>query len=276
MGSFLGQSFVADHSEALAGVVYSGSNGAPPAIATAGRLIARAERLRLGKRGKSRLLYKMLFGDFNRPFRAGAHRFRLAFARPGRGRRLCRRSALRLSLHDAARDRPSRRSARSPRRGEARPHPQGSAGLRLLRRARPRRRQCERPDRGAERGQHDERHGPHLSRRPARNAERNEPGRGHAGLDRLARRRGRGSAQIKRRTNSLRTANEQRFFAGRNAWTRIFPRKCWGNPGPAEKLAANWNSELIRPLSEFLRRNSEFEARAVFSRFRVRRNASLA
>ena len=68
MGSFLGQSFVADHSEALAGAVYSGSNGAPPAIATAGRLIARAERLRLGKRGKSRLLYKMLFGDFNRPF----------------------------------------------------------------------------------------------------------------------------------------------------------------------------------------------------------------
>jgi alpha-beta hydrolase superfamily lysophospholipase len=69
MGSFLGQSFVAEHADALAGVIYSGSNGAAPPIAAAGRLIARAERLRLGQRGKSRLLNKMLFGDFNKPFR---------------------------------------------------------------------------------------------------------------------------------------------------------------------------------------------------------------
>ncbi len=69
MGSFLGQQFVAGHSDALAGVVYSGSNGRPPAIATAGRLIARAERLRLGKRGKSALLVQMMFGDFNKRFK---------------------------------------------------------------------------------------------------------------------------------------------------------------------------------------------------------------
>jgi alpha-beta hydrolase superfamily lysophospholipase len=69
MGSFLGQSFVADHADALAGVVFSGSNGAPPPVAAAGRLIARAERLRLGERGKSRLLNRMMFGDFNKPFR---------------------------------------------------------------------------------------------------------------------------------------------------------------------------------------------------------------
>jgi len=68
MGSFLVQAFVAEHSEALAGVVYSGSNGSPPAIASAGRLIARAERLRLGKRGKSALLNQMMFGDFNKRF----------------------------------------------------------------------------------------------------------------------------------------------------------------------------------------------------------------
>jgi alpha-beta hydrolase superfamily lysophospholipase len=67
MGSFLGQSFVAEHADALAGAVYSGSNGAPP-IATAGRYIARFERLRLGKRGKSKLLNQVLFGDFNKPF----------------------------------------------------------------------------------------------------------------------------------------------------------------------------------------------------------------
>ncbi len=69
MGSMLGQQFVAERSDALAAVVYSGSNGAPPPIATAGRLIARVERLRLGRRGKSGLLNQMMFGDFNKPFR---------------------------------------------------------------------------------------------------------------------------------------------------------------------------------------------------------------
>ena len=68
LGSFLGQDFVAEHSDALAGAVYSGSSGKPPAIATLGRLIARAERLRLGKRGKSQLLGQMWFGAYNKPF----------------------------------------------------------------------------------------------------------------------------------------------------------------------------------------------------------------
>jgi alpha-beta hydrolase superfamily lysophospholipase len=68
LGSFVGRQFVAEHSDGLAGVAYSGSNGKPPAIATLGRLITRAERLRLGKRGKSRLIFQMWFGDFNKPF----------------------------------------------------------------------------------------------------------------------------------------------------------------------------------------------------------------
>ena len=68
LGSFLGRSFIAKHSDALAGVALSGSNGKPPMIATLGRAIARAERLRLGKRGKSELIFKMWFGDFNKPF----------------------------------------------------------------------------------------------------------------------------------------------------------------------------------------------------------------
>jgi alpha-beta hydrolase superfamily lysophospholipase len=68
LGSFLGQEFVAEHSDALAGAGYSGSSGKPPAIATLGRLIARAERLRLGPRGKSQLLVKMWFGAYNKPF----------------------------------------------------------------------------------------------------------------------------------------------------------------------------------------------------------------
>jgi alpha-beta hydrolase superfamily lysophospholipase len=69
LGSFLGRGFLAKHSDALAGAALSGSSGKPPAIATLGRAIARAERFRLGKRGKSRLIFQMWFGDFNKPFR---------------------------------------------------------------------------------------------------------------------------------------------------------------------------------------------------------------
>ena len=69
LGSFLGRGFIAEHSDALAGAALSGSSGKPPAIATLGRLIARAERLRVGKRGKSDPIFAMWFGDFNKPFR---------------------------------------------------------------------------------------------------------------------------------------------------------------------------------------------------------------
>ena len=69
LGSFLGRGFIAQHSDALAGAALSGSSGKPPAIATLGRLIARAERLRLGRRGKSRVIFQMWFGDFNKPFK---------------------------------------------------------------------------------------------------------------------------------------------------------------------------------------------------------------
>jgi alpha-beta hydrolase superfamily lysophospholipase len=69
LGSFLGRQFVADHSDALAGAVFSGSNGKPPAIATVGRIFARIERLRFGRRGKSKLLFDMWFGDYNKQFK---------------------------------------------------------------------------------------------------------------------------------------------------------------------------------------------------------------
>ena len=69
LGSFLGRGFIAKHSDALAGVALSGSNGKPPAIATLGRLIAREERLRLGKRGKSDPILQLWFGEFNKPFK---------------------------------------------------------------------------------------------------------------------------------------------------------------------------------------------------------------
>ena len=51
---------------------------------------------------------------------ASAHRLRLAVARREGSRRLCRRSALRLSVHDPARDRRARRAAPRHRPGEPR------------------------------------------------------------------------------------------------------------------------------------------------------------
>jgi len=75
LGSFLGRSLLAEHSDALAGAILSGSNGKPPAIATLGRLIARAERVRLGERGKSRLILEMWFGAYNKAFRPARTHF---------------------------------------------------------------------------------------------------------------------------------------------------------------------------------------------------------
>ena len=58
-----------------AGVVLSGSNGKPPALASLGKVIARLERLRLGRRGRSALLDQMGFGAFNKPFEPARTRF---------------------------------------------------------------------------------------------------------------------------------------------------------------------------------------------------------
>lgn len=71
MGSLIAQSLMTQGDDSvgdLAGVVLSGTNGKPPAIATVGRLIARLERLRLGKRGRSPILHALTFADFNKQF----------------------------------------------------------------------------------------------------------------------------------------------------------------------------------------------------------------
>jgi alpha-beta hydrolase superfamily lysophospholipase len=68
MGSFLAQHFICEHGEAVAGVVLSASNGKPAPLAAVGRLIARIERLRLGRRGKSALIQALAFSAFNKPF----------------------------------------------------------------------------------------------------------------------------------------------------------------------------------------------------------------
>ncbi len=68
MGSFFVQRLIGELPDAADAVVLSASNGKPPPIAALGRYIARLERLRLGKRGKSKLLDALSFGDFNKKF----------------------------------------------------------------------------------------------------------------------------------------------------------------------------------------------------------------
>jgi alpha-beta hydrolase superfamily lysophospholipase len=69
MGSFLTQRIMAEEGSHLSAVVLSATNGPPSALARAGVFVARAERARLGDRGKSRLLQGLSFDGFNRAFR---------------------------------------------------------------------------------------------------------------------------------------------------------------------------------------------------------------
>jgi alpha-beta hydrolase superfamily lysophospholipase len=72
MGSTLAEQFMSEqggeHGDALAGVVLSGANGKPTSLAAVGRGIARTERLRLGARGKSKLIQALTFDAFNKKF----------------------------------------------------------------------------------------------------------------------------------------------------------------------------------------------------------------
>ncbi len=68
MGSTLAEQFMGEHGDALAGVALSGANGKPTSLAAVGRGIARAERLRLGARGKSKLIHSLTFDAFNKKF----------------------------------------------------------------------------------------------------------------------------------------------------------------------------------------------------------------
>ena len=153
-----------------------------------GRLIAREERLRLGKRGKSDLILQMWFGDFNKPFKPA----RTAFDWLSRDEKevdafvadpLCGfpfTTQLAIDVLDALPHVTSRESLAAIRKdlpiyvfsGERDPVGANIKGLiQDLKAA------------GFTRA-----HDPHLSGRPARDAERVEPRRGDARLHRLARR----------------------------------------------------------------------------------------
>jgi alpha-beta hydrolase superfamily lysophospholipase len=68
MGSYMVQELLFEISDTLAAAILSGSNGKPTALAAAGRLVARLERLRVGARGTSRLLTRLSFDAFNAAF----------------------------------------------------------------------------------------------------------------------------------------------------------------------------------------------------------------
>jgi alpha-beta hydrolase superfamily lysophospholipase len=68
MGSTLAEQFMGDHADALAGVVLSGANGKPTFLAKVGGAIAWAERLRMGARGRSKLIQSLTFDAFNKSF----------------------------------------------------------------------------------------------------------------------------------------------------------------------------------------------------------------
>lgn len=75
MGSFFAQALMQTHGDQLQAVVLSGTAGKPNLLAALGRTIARAERLRLGVRGKSGLIRALAFDAFNKPFNPKPTRF---------------------------------------------------------------------------------------------------------------------------------------------------------------------------------------------------------
>lgn len=68
LGSYLAQQLIYEHPNLLHAAILSAPNGKPSLLAQAGRAIARAERLRLGKRGRSQLINSLTFGKFNEAF----------------------------------------------------------------------------------------------------------------------------------------------------------------------------------------------------------------
>ena len=75
MGSFLAQQYAGTFVGALDGLVLSGSDGPAGALAEAGAVVARAERRRLGPRGRSQLLNTMSFGAYNKAFQPARTEF---------------------------------------------------------------------------------------------------------------------------------------------------------------------------------------------------------
>lgn len=70
MGSYISQAYLMQHSCSLQGAILSGSNFQPAGIYRLAKLIARFERWRLGKTGRSRLINFLSFGSFNKAIKS--------------------------------------------------------------------------------------------------------------------------------------------------------------------------------------------------------------
>lgn len=68
MGSFIAQDFAIRNGHQLQGLILSASTGLSRIETWGGRLLARFECWRVGPHGKSALLHKLGFSDFNKPF----------------------------------------------------------------------------------------------------------------------------------------------------------------------------------------------------------------
>jgi alpha-beta hydrolase superfamily lysophospholipase len=68
MGSYFAQTLVLKHPQEIDGLVLSGTSAGGGALVRVGKQIAKLERMRQGKRGRSALLFQMSFGQFNRGF----------------------------------------------------------------------------------------------------------------------------------------------------------------------------------------------------------------
>ncbi len=75
MGATMARQFMAEHGDAIAGVVLSACSGQPALLAEIGRFITRLERMRLGRRGRSALVQSLSFDAFNKKFEPAMTKF---------------------------------------------------------------------------------------------------------------------------------------------------------------------------------------------------------
>lgn len=69
MGSFIAQGFAIRHGKRLAGLILSGTNYQHPFMYHAGRMVAKAEKIRLKKRAPSKVMDILSFASFNNHFK---------------------------------------------------------------------------------------------------------------------------------------------------------------------------------------------------------------
>lgn len=69
MGSFIAQAYLATQPDSITGLILSGSKLESRAVAVAGGLTAKLEKMRVGSRGASALIDMLSFGSFNKAFK---------------------------------------------------------------------------------------------------------------------------------------------------------------------------------------------------------------